>query len=91
MELEEIKIYLRIDFAEDDKFILSLQGAAEEYLKNAGVRVGYENDLYKTAVKMLISNWYNNRDVIGGNDTLSIMFKSIVSQLVCKGSDSNES
>lgn len=91
MELEEIKMYLRVDFSEDDKFILSLQGAAEEYLKNAGIKVEYENNLYKTAVKMLISNWYNNRDVIGRNDTLSIMFKSIVSQLACKGSDFNES
>lgn len=91
MELEEIKVYLRVDFSEDDEFILSLQSAAEEYLKNAGIKVEYENDLYKTAVKMLISNWYNNRDVIGRNDTLSIMFKSIVSQLAYKGSDSNES
>lgn len=91
MELGEIKVYLRVDFSEDDEFILSLQSAAEEYLKNAGIKVEYENDLYKTAVKMLISNWYNNRDVIGRNDTLSIMFKSIVSQLEYKGSDFNES
>lgn len=61
MELDEIKNYLRIDGEDEDESLLALQKAAEEYLNNAGVTVNYEKELYKIAVKLLLSHWYENR------------------------------
>lgn len=64
MELTEIKLYLRIDEDSEDTLISSLQLAAEEYLTNAGVTKDYTKELYKLAIKLLVSNWYENRDTI---------------------------
>lgn len=64
MNLEEIKQFLRIDGDEDDTLIKSLQLAAEEYLSNAGAIKSYDRELYKLAVKLLISHWYENRDAV---------------------------
>ena len=38
MELEELKIYLKLDDNEEDDFVQTLQMAAEEYFTNAGIR-----------------------------------------------------
>nr|DAD95064.1 MAG TPA: head tail connector [Siphoviridae sp. ctVqj4] len=85
MDLNDIKTYLYIDTDDEDALISSLKLSAEKYLKNAGIAVDYENQLYCTAIKMLVANWYDVRDSINGKDTMSIMFKSIVSQLVLSG------
>lgn len=63
MNIEEIKLYLRVDGTEEDEFILGLQLAAEEYLGNAGVIKNYAKALYKLAIKILIANWYENRTI----------------------------
>ena len=39
MDLEELKLFLRIDTEEEDTLIQGLQLSAEEYLLNAGVTV----------------------------------------------------
>ena len=79
--LKILKQYIRMDTNDDDVLLKQLMKGAEQYLKNAGVTVGYENPLYCTAINMLVANWYDNRDIIGGKDTLSIQFQNIVSQL----------
>lgn len=63
MDLEELKLFLRIDGEEEDSFIEGLQIAAEEYLTNAGIKKDYTKELYKLAIKILISHWYENRAV----------------------------
>lgn len=63
MDLEELKLFLRIDGEEDDILIAGLQLAAEEYLINAGIKRDYTKELYKLAIKILISHWYENRHV----------------------------
>lgn len=63
MDLEEIKQYLRIDDSYDDVLIESLQMAAEEYLLNAGIEKNYARNLYALAIKMLIANWYETRQM----------------------------
>ena len=71
MELEELKIYLKIDDNEEDIFIKTLQTSAEEYLTNAGIIKDYSKELYKLAIKILVAHWYENREVetIGKNVT----------------------
>lgn len=64
MELDEIKLYLRLDTDDEDELLSSLQLSAEEYLLNAGIEKDYEKQLYKLAVKLLISNWYENRNPV---------------------------
>lgn len=69
MDLEELKLFLKIDYDEEDNLIQGLQLSAEEYLTNAGIIKDYSKELYKLAIKILISHWYENRSVetIGKN------------------------
>lgn len=87
--LEEIKNFIRVDSLEDDILLLSLKTSAEEYLANAGVIKDYSKELYKLAIKLLISHWYDNRDVerIGKNiSKISYSLDSIITQLkYCEG------
>ena len=63
MDLEELKLFLRIDGEEEDSFIEGLQIAAEEYLTNAGIKKDYTKELYKLSIKILIYHWYENSAV----------------------------
>lgn len=85
MELEELKLFIKVDSDEEDILIKSLQIAAEEYLTDAGIMKNYNKEKYKLAVKILVNNWYENRAVetIGKNvskiafglDTILIQLK----------------
>ena len=85
MDLEELKLFLKIDDNEEDNLIQGLQLSAEEYLANAGIIKDYTKELYKLAIKILISHWYENRAVetVGKNaskiafglDTIIIQLK----------------
>lgn len=85
MNLEDLKLFLRIDDYEEDNLIQALQLSAEEYLNNAGIKKDYSKELYKLAIKILVSHWYENRSVetIGKNvskiafglDTILIQLK----------------
>ncbi|WP_096199510.1 head-tail connector protein [Bacillus sp. FJAT-45350] len=89
---EEIKQFLRIDGEEDNNLVTSLIVAAEVYIKNATrPDVDTTLELYKTAVKLLVSNWYENREPIGKATTLAFSLESILIQLSHCGSDINES
>lgn len=78
MDLNEVKLYLRIDTDDEDMLITELIGAAETYLINAGVFPDYSNAQYKLAVKMLVGEYYDGRTL---NGTMGAMFKSIIVQL----------
>lgn len=84
MEIEEIKLFLRIDDNSEDTLIESFKSAAEEYLENAGVIKDYSKELYKLAIKLLVSHWYENRDsvLIGSiSKKLEYSLNSILIQL----------
>lgn len=86
--LQEVKSFLRIDVSEDDTLISSLVIAAEDYIKTATrPDVDKTTDLYKTAVKLLVANWYENREPIGKASTLAFSLESILIQLSHRGSD----
>lgn len=85
MELEELKGFAKVDESEEDKLVKGLQLAAEEYLNGAGIKKDYSKELYKLAIEILVSHWYENRAVetIGKNvnkiafglDTILIQLK----------------
>lgn len=84
MELEEIKLFLRVDSDDEDTLIQDMQSAAEIYLLNAGVTQTYDNKLYCLVVKMLITHWYENRSVIligSISKALEYSLSSIILQL----------
>lgn len=88
MDLEELKEWLKIDDDYDDSLIGGLQLAAEQYLYNAGVTQDYTNELYKLAIKLLVTHWFENREPTGKADKLEFSLSSIISQLrYCQSGD----
>lgn len=84
MNLEELKLFLKVDDYEEDALIQALQSAAEEYLTNAGINKDYTKELYKLAIKILVSHWYENRAVetIGKNvSKIAFGLDTILTQL----------
>ncbi len=84
MELEELKLFLKIDDDEEILLIEGLQKSAEEYLNNAGIKKDYTKELYKLAIKILVSHWYENRAVetIGKNvSKIAFGLDTILTQL----------
>lgn len=84
MPLEELKEYLRIDDNEQDALLEGIVQAAETYLVNAGIKVNYSSDLYKLAVMLLVSHWYENRIIEhSGRYTSKVNFgfETIITQL----------
>lgn len=84
MVLNDIKLYLRVDGDEEDVLISNLQLSSEVYLKNAGIEKDYTNELYKLATLLLISHWFENRNVEHtGKTTSEVNFslKHILTQL----------
>lgn len=60
---EHVKEYLRITGDHDDRLLGLLISSARKYLANAGVEESEsDNDLYKLAVTMLVTQWYENRE-----------------------------
>lgn len=91
MDIEEIKKYLRIDYDCEDEEIKAFVSAAEEYLKNAGITAKPESELYKLAVKLLVSNWYSNRIPIGTvTQAMEYSLRRIIIQLQLGEDDSDD-
>ena len=58
--LTHVKEYLRIDGDHDNDLLDLLIESAKEYLSNAGVKE-QEGKLYKLAITMLVTHWYEQR------------------------------
>lgn len=80
MKIEELKLYLRIDHDDEDELLETLLESAVQYLTNAGCNPN-EGNLYSLALKLLVSHWYENREIIGKSDSLSHSLDSIMTQL----------
>ena len=73
-----------VDHDEEDLLLEGFQKASETYLANAGIEKDYDNELYKLAVKILLSHWYENRTVetTGANfHKVSFSLDTIITQL----------
>lgn len=81
MDLQDLKLYLRLDHDDEDDFLTGLLKASELYLENAGCKTNYESELYSLAVKMLVSHWYENRCITGNFGNLELSLNSIITQL----------
>ncbi len=83
-----MKGWLRVDFNDDDEDIQRLITAGEQYIKNAVGTVDTTNELYKQALVLLVSEWYDNRTAttVGQvSHSLRFSLESILNQLkYCK-------
>lgn len=86
--LEEAKLFLKVDYEDDDVLIESLIETSEQYLFNAtGKKFAKDNKLAILYCKTLIYEWYKDRGltVVGGlkNDNPKIRYtlQSILLQL----------
>lgn len=82
MEIQEIKDFLKIENSDEDSFITSLQSAAEEYCKNAGVPKMTDSKLYDLSIKMLVGHWYENRNIVAVGTITKVMEFSLNNILV---------
>lgn len=80
--LDMAKDYLKIDGKADDPLLKSLILSAKEYMTNAGVEE-QESELYKLAVMMLVTHWYETREQVTGSmpQAISLGLQSIILQL----------
>ena len=88
--LESIKMYLRLDGNLEDDLLLEMIAAAMEDIKTASGKTKTadgqdiaKSSLYRTAVKMLVAHWYDNRGKTVtplGNSYNAILAKITTSQ-----------
>ena len=81
--LEEAKQWLRIDHNDEDGLIIMMISAAEKYLFNAtGNTFDNTNELAKLFCYVLVTDWYENRDMIGKtSEKVRHTVESILAQL----------
>lgn len=82
--LEELKLFLRVDFEDFDEEIKEFQKSAEEYLTNAGVTKNYESSLYKQAIKVVVAYWFERKFNLNINKSSKVMswsLEGIIAQL----------
>lgn len=90
LDLEETKLWLRVDEDEEDLLIQTLIDAAEEYAKTA---VGSNYDPTKAKTKLLamtcVADWYENRSLVGQDtsDKMRPIVRSLIMQLRYEGDD----
>lgn len=67
---DDLKMYLRIDYADEDTLIQDLLDGAIDFIQRAtGKTYMPEDGVWKMAVKYLVSHWYENRDdTVNGRD-----------------------
>ena len=84
VNLEEAKEWLRIDGTEDDVTLKMLISASESYLKNAtGKEFDETNQQAKLFCLVLITDWYENRELIGvkSSDKVRYTIQSMLAQM----------
>ena len=85
IDIDEVKAFLKVDYDDEDLTIQSLITASEMYLKNAsGKEFTSENKLAVLYCKVLINEWYNNRELMAKqsvSDKIRFTLQSILLQL----------
>lgn len=61
LDIDTIKLYCRIDDAEEDMLIHMMRTAAENYLLNAGIPKVYTDFTYKLTILTIIRYYYDER------------------------------
>lgn len=85
IDIHDVKTFLKIDYDDEDTIIEGLIMASELYLKNAtGKEFTNKNSLAVLYCKVLINEWYNNRELMekkNVSDKVRFTLQSILLQL----------
>lgn len=84
LTLDEAKRWLRVDGDDEDLTVQMLVDASETYLANAtGNTFDSSNSLAKLYCLVLVTDWYENRELIGEktSDKVRFTIQSIMTQL----------
>jgi uncharacterized phage protein (predicted DNA packaging) len=95
LTIEEAKEWLRIDGDYENTTIQMLINAAELYIKNAtGKTFDSTNELAKLFCLVLVTDWYENRELVGQkpSDKVRFTIQSMLAQLryAPTGGETNE-
>ena len=77
-EIDDVKLYLRVDGNDEDATISALIGAAKQFLAGAGVKEQPDNPLWMLCRNALCLHYYEDR---GGTRQLSSTLQSMIVQL----------
>ena len=62
MTVSDVKLYMRIDYDDDDNLITSLVSSAKSIIQDkTGKTYDEADELWNLAIKQLVSHWYDNR------------------------------
>jgi len=89
MDLQYVKEYLRVDYDEDDRLITGFIAAAKEYLGGAGVGERNDSELYNNVILMLVSLFYENREVTDKDIKIPTVINNFIVQLSLKSGGSS--
>lgn len=87
MDLVKLKNYLKIDadITDMDDVLTSYCSAAEEYIKNAGCRVDYDNKLCEIIIAIIVAKFVENPDLLPSKNVLGekagITVNGLITQL----------
>lgn len=84
MDLDKVKGYLRIDGNEEDDTLRVVFSAAVIFLQRAGVKEDFSDELYCLTVLLLVSHWFENRQLLGKSDQMPYALDSMIFQLKYK-------
>lgn len=81
--IDKVLEFAKLDDDSEDE-ISDLINAASIYMTNVGIpntENMKNNELYKLAIKVLVTHWYENREPIGKADKLAYSLDSMIAQL----------
>lgn len=65
IELDEVKLYLRITHSEDDDYITRLITMAEQFIyEQTNIEYTDEDETYKQAVLLTVAHFYDKRESV---------------------------
>ncbi len=87
MDLQQVKQFLRIDFDDDDSYIILLIDVAKEYIIDAVGKYDETSARYKLLLLNIVSTLYENREytIDKTNEKVAYTLKSIILQLQLEG------
>ncbi|OSA88814.1 UNVERIFIED_ORG: hypothetical protein B2H93_17270 [Clostridium botulinum] len=87
MDLQQVKQFLRIDFDDDDSYIILLIDVAKEYIIGAVGKYDETSARYKLLLLNIVSTLYENREytIDKTNEKVAYTLKSIILQLQLEG------
>jgi len=88
MELEKVKLYLRVDWDAEDALILDMMGIAKEYIVSAVGEFDEKDPTARLLLMAMVQDMYDNRELMQSDiqqkKSFQYPYRSIILQLQMK-------